>query len=90
MERNPGNDPHEDSSGFSEEYWELVEGLWTFDPEGYPQRIPNGSGGYDLVFFDSNYMPVRSVPMAPDGSIDTSSETAQQPNEPPTPPTPEA
>lgn len=78
MERQPGNDSHEDSSGYTDDYWKLVEGLWGFAPEQYPQRELNESGGYDLVFYDSNYMPVKRVPMAPDGSIDTSREAAQQ------------
>lgn len=101
MERSPEKRPPEDFSHMTDEDWALHEGQWGFSPEEFPLRELNESGSYDVVYYDSNYNPVRSVPITPDGRIDTSREAAQQPDnevlpqdtdtdEPPAPPTPEA
>lgn len=101
MERAPENQPPEDYSHFTDEDWEMHEGLWGYAPEDFPQRELNAAGDYDVVYYDASYNAVRIVPITPDGRIDTSRQAAQQPDsealspdtdtpELPTPPTPEA
>lgn len=69
MEKSHGNESgasHDESfKGYTEEAWALHEGLWDFDPEGHPLRFKNEAGGYDVVYFDSNYRPIKRVPLAP-------------------------